>query len=83
MRVPYNDTYPERETKSAIMRGERPSQSIRSQVRGQIYDVTIPEELWELIINCWAHAEERITMKEIIAKLTLMQISIPLALDTV
>ena len=83
MRIPYNDKYPERETKSAIMRGEHPSQSIRSQVRGQIYNVTIPEGLWELIINCWAHAEERIAMKGIIAKLKLMQISVPPALETV
>ena len=60
----------------AIVNFETPSQTLDVRVGEDIYSVTVPKKLWEMIEGCWTHPERRLTMEDIIPKLRSMQISI-------
>lgn len=57
----------------AIVEGELPSQTIGVKIGEIFYSVLMPNELWEIVTHCWKYPNDRITVKEVIARLKPMQ----------
>lgn len=64
---------------SALLRYKLPKKEIDVNVLEKRITVTIPDELWEIIVKCWTRPESRPTLDWIENKLKSMQrsLSIP------
>lgn len=74
---PYNDDetgWPTLgEVANRIREQRLPNDEVKTVVAGELRKVSIPPDLWRIIVDCWKGRDDRLTIDEIITRLKPIQ----------